>query len=127
MLAGAFTWAPPPAATPEQQPPVRTESPEPARPEPRRVAFTPQPIVRTYAKPRQATAKEQGRHGPPSADAMQLGDGQQLMRPPALPRRTPSGNDPGAARAAVTMRAVKPKQSDKLKLCPTRRLQKLLH
>ena len=127
MLAGAITWAPPPTASPERQPPVRPESPEPPPREPRLSRPKPQPLVRTYARPRKATAREHGRHGPPVAEAMQLGDGQQLMQPPALPRRTPTGNDPGAARAAVTMRAPKPKQSDKLKNCPTRRLQKLLH
>ena len=58
---------------------------------------------------------------------MQMGDGVDLMLPPPLPRRTPMGNDPGAARAAVTCKPPKQKASDKLSKCPTRRLQKLLN
>ena len=130
MLAGTLTWTPPPLQHESRQVPIRPASPEPESPQPKRERRLPQarpgPIVRTYHKPRQARASEKGTHGRLVPEAGQIGDGVDLMQPPALPRRVPMGNDPGAARAAVTCRAPTPKASDKLKKCPTRRLQKLL-
>ena len=131
MLAGHFaTWAPPPSEPRYEEPRVPVRPSEPESPQPKRERRLPQarpgPIVRTYHKPRQARASEKGTHGRLVPEAGQIGDGVDLMQAPALPRRVPMGNDPGAARAAVTCKPPKPKASDKLKKCPTRRLQKLL-
>ena len=127
MLAGTFAWTPPPLQHESRQVPIRPASPEPHPREPRRASFTPHPVVRSYQKPRQASRRETGTHGRPVQAAMQMGDGADLLIPPPLPRRTPTGNDPGAARAAVTCAPPKIKASDKLHKCPTRRLQKLLN
>ena len=129
MLAGHFaSWAPPPSEPRYEQPrvPVRTAEPEEPKRERRLPQARPGPIVWTYHKPHQARASEKGTHGRLGPEAGQIGDGVDLMQPPPLPRRVPMGNDPGAARAAVTCTPPKPKASDKLKKCPTRRLQKLL-
>ena len=71
------------------------ESPQPKR-ERRLPQARPGPIVRTYHKPRQARASEKGTHGRLVPEAGQIGEGVDLMQPPALPRRVPMGNDPDA-------------------------------